>query len=141
MRLKLWVSEPDGPGEIFFAKSLLRHFKRSPNYAALFRALVFDTLSRLLACGWRVFERKTVGSCWKGIAVRARNSFRNRLEKISARFGKIRLPHNRIPLMSALPAAKGLRSHRQWRVFRLWSFQRREECKSEKTTPTFNAHH
>ena len=45
--------------------------------------------------------------------------------------------------MSALPAAKGLRSHRQWRVFRLWSFQRREECKSEKTErqlsmPTIN---
>ena len=127
MRLKLWVSEPDGPGEIFFAKSLLRHFKRSPNYAALFRALVFDTLSRLLACGWRVFERKTVGSCRKGTQFVCGIRFTTCRKKISAQYWKIRLPHKRIPLMSALPAAKGLRSYRQWRVFRLWYFQRREE--------------
>ena len=50
------------------------------------------------------------GVARKGSVVCVRNSFRRRLDKISARFGKIRLRRKWIPLMSALPAAKGLRS-------------------------------
>ena len=93
-----------------FCKLFLRRKVRSPKHPALF-ALSRSTRSRdSRPMAGESSSGRPSGVARKRFAVCGWDSSHCGLEKISARLRKIRLRPNRIPLMSALPAAKGLRS-------------------------------
>ena len=112
---------PITPAGQVFVKFFLRRNGCSPKRPAPFRALAFDALSRLTAKpAGESSSRRPSGVAGKGFAVCVWDSFHRNLGKNICRLRKIRLRHNRIPLMSASPPPNGFAPGRQRRVFRLW---------------------